>query len=88
MFFWNADALSLSCEMFHLMKTETFQTFLKIFARPSFKTLSAQKCVMCIIKNDFSANPDSVDYHRSHHSSSVHAYYILDFYNNQVTISC
>ncbi|XP_025115150.1 WD repeat-containing protein 7-like isoform X3 [Pomacea canaliculata] len=30
-----------------------------------------------------SANPDSVDYHRSHHSSSVHAYYILDFYNNQ-----
>ncbi|KAK7474852.1 hypothetical protein BaRGS_00033924 [Batillaria attramentaria] len=30
-----------------------------------------------------SANPESSDYHRSHHQATVHAYYILDVYSNQ-----
>ena len=31
-----------------------------------------------------SANPESSEYHRSHHQTTVHAYYILDVYSNQV----
>ena len=31
-----------------------------------------------------SANPESSEYHRSHHQTTVHAYYVLDVYSNQV----
>ncbi|XP_070197340.1 WD repeat-containing protein 7-like isoform X2 [Littorina saxatilis] len=29
------------------------------------------------------ANPESGEYHRSHHQTTVHAYYVLDVYSNQ-----
>ena len=32
-----------------------------------------------------SANPESGEYHRSHHQTTVHAYYVLDVYSNQVS---